>query len=286
MRLWALNAIQCQGENISKRPTKTNRRPSLLRASRRFYDWAYVPVWSPLAASGFPMNSDENPYFDAGAASSSGAGAGAEHAGAGNAGGSRANSLTAATSRTQTPTITPLSEEPPTTVPQPPASLARSVFFRPVGDRQQSSIRLRRLSNPVAPELQTIPSADESEQQSQTQTQQASDNGLLRPLSRFRSGSRSRAGSNALPLGQLPTIQDGVAQDFATGSHPAQVGVRTNDGNVAPAVVVPSQGGGSRLVPVNTTKSTQEYDSNIVDILDVIGECSVLHRPQIRPGSH
>ena len=228
------------------------------------------------------MEADENPYFTAGVAGPS--------AGAGNPGNadrsSRTNSLTASSTRSISPSqpapaITPLSEEPPMSVrpssqQQPPPSLARSVLFRPLGDRQQSSIRLRRISNPAPPpQLQLQPpvaSGSESEQQSQAQPPR--DNGFLRPLSRLRSGSgsRSRAGSNAVPLSQLPTIQDGVAQDFATGPHPAQVAVRTNDGNVAPAVVVPTTEG-SRVVPVNKKpKVPREYDSNIVDILDVIGE--------------
>lgn len=216
------------------------------------------------------MTSDENPYFVAGAASSSAAGD--------DAGGSRANSLAASTPRpdtlSQTPAATPFSEHPPWIPSRQQPSLARSVFFRPLGDRQQSSIRLRRLSNTPAPPLDSIPGESAPEQQ--PQTQQPGDNGFLRPLSRLRSGSRSRAGSTAVPLGQLPTIQDGVAQDFATGSHPAQVAIRTNDGNVAPGVVVEDQHGSRGVVPLDH-RPKNEYDSDIVDILDVIGESSVSH---------
>jgi hypothetical protein len=207
------------------------------------------------------MDSDENPYFNASVASSSAAGAG------------RQNSLTVTDSRPQTrsrtpspnPTITPAGE-------QPPPSLARTVLFRPLGDRQQSSIRLRRLSNP---QVETFPDAGDSAQQAQEQ--QPADNGLLRPLSRFRSGNRSRAGSTALPLSRLPTIEDGVAQDFASDPQPAQVAVRTRDGNVAPGVVAQGQNR-PRVVPVNSKLNRAEYDSNIVDFLDVIGECSDLHQ--------
>lgn len=209
------------------------------------------------------MSSNDNPYFDAaGVASSSAAGA-AAGASAANTLGPPASSQRSR-SPSQTPPITPVGE-------QPPASLARTVLFRPLGDRQQSSIRLRRLSNPVVrPQLETIPSAGEEQQ---SQAQQPADNGLLRPLSRLRTGTRSRAGSNALPLSRLPTIEDGVAQDFATGPQPAQVAIRTGDGNVAPGVVVQGQNG-PRVVPANGKQNRAEYDSNIVDFLDVIGKCS------------
>ncbi|KAB5566173.1 hypothetical protein GE09DRAFT_1105820 [Coniochaeta sp. 2T2.1] len=231
------------------------------------------------------MEPDENPYFDAGATAGGSSGGG----GGGGAGGdrrsrpgSRADSLTAPdlrptssrasrsrSPRSQSSAITPLSENPPGTVP-PPASLARTVNFRPVGDRQQSSIRLRRLSSSanLGP-LDRIPSAGEREQQAEQQQQQ--DNGLLRPLSRLRSGNRSRAGSNALPLSQLPTIPDGVAQDFAQVSYsqPPQVAARTQDGAVAPGVVLQGQNG-NPVVAVNSKVNRPEYDSDIVDLLDVI----------------
>ena len=222
------------------------------------------------------MESDENPYFGDGATASGGAGGDRK-----SRPGSRGNSLTAPDSRptssrasrsrsplSQSPAITPLSENPPGSVQQPPASLARTVLFRPVGDRQQSSIRLRRLSNPNLGPLERIPSEGEREQQSEQQQ----DNGLLRPLSRLRSGSRSRASSNALPLSQLPTIQDGVRQDFTQGSsQPPQVTVRTHDGTIAPGVVWREQNG-NPVVAVNSKINRPEYDTNIVDLLDVIGE--------------
>ncbi|KAB5582823.1 integral membrane protein [Coniochaeta sp. 2T2.1] len=229
------------------------------------------------------MESDENPYFDAGA--TAGGGGGSTGGDRRSRPGSRADSLTAPLSRptssrasrsrsprSQSPAITPVSENPPGTASQPPpASLARTVYFRPVGDRQQSSIRLRRLSSSanLGP-LERIPSAGEREQQSEQQQQH--DNGLLRPLSRLRSRSRSRAGSNALPLSQLPTIQDGVAQDFAQGSssqQPPQVTVRTRDGSVAPGVVLQGHNG-NPVVAVNSKLNRPEYDSDIVDLLDVI----------------
>lgn len=197
------------------------------------------------------MESDPNPYFDASVAHPSGASATAEP-------------FPTAASSPQQPEdqSTPAREEPP-------ASLARNVFFRPLGDRQQSSIRLRQCPNP--PHLDTIPSAGVAEQQSEDQ--QPSDRGLLRPLSHFRSGSRSRAGSTTVPLSRLPTIEDGVAQDFAPdtqlpqGSRP--VAIRTGDGSMAPGALVPGQNG-PRLV--SRIGKNREYNSDIVDLLDVIGE--------------
>jgi hypothetical protein len=217
------------------------------------------------------MNSDENPYFDASVARPVAAAHCASNA-------ATLLEVPAATERPQTPT-TPVLEQPPGRAP--PASLARTVPFRPLGDRQQSSIRLRRCPDDAGPppRLDTIPSAGELEEPAQQQQQQQSDNGLLRPLSRFRSGSgsRSRAGSNALPLSRLPTIEDDVVQNLqSSGAEPAQSrpqfaapGWTRNEGRAPTGTVAPGQG--------DRRGSRAEYHSNLVDFLDVIGEKPELH---------
>jgi hypothetical protein len=203
------------------------------------------------------MASDENPYFDAHVASSSSAGAATSSASAVSA--TPAIIATPATpDREQPPT--PVGEQPPTSVLSP--SLARTVQFRPVGDRQQSSIRLRRGSAPVPPQkLETIPSERELESQQYLQTDDNDNgNGGILGRQRSNSGSRSLRLAQALSFNRMPTIQD------------ENQNIEARD--YAPTSVRPPLGGQSYARTQNTggpMANRGEYASNIVDFLDVIG---------------
>lgn len=64
-----------------------------------------------------------------------------------------------------------------------------------------------------------------------------------------------------------------AADDFAPGSQLPEgsqhVAVQTNDGSVAPGVLFQGQNG-PRVATAD--RKNREYDSNIVDLLDVIGK--------------
>jgi hypothetical protein len=208
------------------------------------------------------MASDENPYFDAHVASSS-----------------SDEDAAPATTSTSEPSVTidnpatPSREQPPTSLPAPPpASLARNVRFQPLGGRQQSSIRLRKYSA-ATPSIRLEPISSEGEPDSDPYSQQAvensnsggngSGNGLLSVDSaamgrqRSNSGSRSLRLAQALSFNRMPAIQD---SNQPSNSDRIDHALKPQNRNTA--------GGANGPSVVNR----QEYASNIVDFLDVIGQ--------------
>lgn len=201
------------------------------------------------------MASDENPYFDAHVASSS-------------------SSAARTTASTPEPPVTignpatPAGEQPP-----PLASPARNVLFQPLGARrQQSSIRLRRYSTAtpaitVQPAPSEEPDADPYAQPppaSSSSGGSGGNNGRLTVDSaamgrqRSNSGSRSLRLAQALSFNRMPTIQD--ENNPPSNSDRVDHALKAQNKKAA--------GGANGAAMVNQ----QEYASNIVDFLDVIGQ--------------
>lgn len=205
------------------------------------------------------MTPDENPYFDA-------------HHGAGGSSteATSAASLTNSATATEVPVVTttpssPVAEHPPTVLYRP--SAARAVQIRPLGNRQQSSIRLRRGSTtgPAArPTLETIPSEGPlgAEAPEQAGDNNNNENLAVPPATRQRSnsGSRSLRLAQSLSFNRLPTIGDENQPPIDAIDH-AKVPPR------------PQLGGPSSARTRKGSKfmNQEEYASNLVDFLDVIG---------------
>ncbi|MDF2435426.1 MAG: hypothetical protein JWP44_5057 [Mucilaginibacter sp.] len=217
------------------------------------------------------MTSERNPYFDAttqgGPSRSAAPDAPDEPAGTATA--PWTGTGTAPTTILNPPT--PDRELPPEIL---PPSLARTVRFRSLGERQPSSIRLRRGPDNAAraPSLNTIPFDSELQTQSQQDAEGQSNvdnNGGRFSFGRRRASSdaRSRRGSQALPLSGLPTIPD-AAQGHETGGS-APVGVQDRPHFTEPVHAAPVQTGPNGATAVGLF-IRNEYKSDIVDFLDVV----------------